>query len=217
MNTNKIKEIKKKLKLSKRQKSILIGKLLGDGHLETQNNGRTYRLKIEHSIQQSDYVNWLYEEFKDWVRQKPYIKVRKNGQKSIGFNTYSSGSFRFYGQLFYKKKKKVVPKMLCKELQPIGLAIWFMDDGSRKSLKHKTYILHTLGFTKKDVLLLKTSLKNNFNIDANLHFQRNKYFRLYIMSGSAKRFTEIIYPFVKEIVSMKHKIVSDWITKMPKK
>lgn len=212
MNTNKIKEIKKKLKLSKKQQSILIGLLLGDGHLETQNNGLTYRLKIEHSIEQSDYVNWLYEEFKDWVNQKPYIKVRKNGQKSIGFSTYSSGSFRFYGQLFYKKKKKVVSKMLYKQLKPISLAVWFMNDGSRKSLKHKTYILHTLGFTKKDVVMLKTTLKNNFDIDANLHSQKNKYFRLYIMSESAKKFTEIIYPFVKGIASMKHKIVFDWIT-----
>lgn len=199
-------------KLSQRQRDILIGLLLGDGHLETQNGGRTYRLKIEHSIEQSDYVYWLYSEFKDFIHQKPYLKIRKNGQKSLGFSTLSRGSFRFYGKSFYPQGKKIIPEMILRKIKPISLAIWFMDDGSKKSLKHKTYILHTLGFKKKEVELLKTTLKNNFNIDTNLHSQKGKYFRLYIMSNSAKRFTEIIYPFVKEITSMKNKIVSDWIT-----
>nr|NIQ06013.1 hypothetical protein [Candidatus Korarchaeota archaeon] len=49
MNTRTIREKKGRLALSKRQREILVGLLLGDGHLETQNNGRTFRLKVEHS------------------------------------------------------------------------------------------------------------------------------------------------------------------------
>ena len=48
MNTKEIREYKNTLKLTDIQKSILIGTLLGDGHLETQDEGKTYRLKIEH-------------------------------------------------------------------------------------------------------------------------------------------------------------------------
>jgi len=217
MNTIEIRDKKNKLKLSKRQRAILIGLLLGDGHLETQNNGLTFRLKVEHAVEQIDYVEWLYQEFKNWVNQKPVVKIRRDGQTSIGFSTYSSGIFRFYGKLFYKNGKKIVPKIISKKLEAISLAVWFMDDGSRKSLRHKTYILHTLGFTEKDVVLLRTTLKNNFDIDANLHSQKDKYFRLYILSKSAKKFTEVIYPFVEKIASMKHKIVFEWITSMPKK
>lgn len=201
-----------KNKLSQRQRDILIGLLLGDGHLETQNNGRTYRLKIEHSMEQSDYVMWLYEEFRDFINQKPYTKIRKNGQKSFGFSTLSIASFRFYGKSFYPKGKKIVPEIMLKNLKPISVAVWFMDDGSRKSLKHKTYIIHTLGFDKKEISLLKKYLKINFNIETELHSQKDKYYRLYILSQSAKKFTEIVYPFVKNIKSMNHKIVLDWIT-----
>jgi hypothetical protein len=56
MNIKEIEEIKKNLKLTKKQRGIIVGLLLGDGHLETQNNGKTYRLKVEHSLEQKDYT-----------------------------------------------------------------------------------------------------------------------------------------------------------------
>ena len=60
--------------MNKEQRSIVVGTLLGDGHLETQNQGRTYRLKIEHSIKQKDYTDWLYQNFKSWVNDTPKEK-----------------------------------------------------------------------------------------------------------------------------------------------
>ena len=66
MNTKEIKNYKEKLKLTRRQREIIVGKLLGDGHLESMNNGRTYRLKIEHSLKQKEYVDWFYQEFEEW-------------------------------------------------------------------------------------------------------------------------------------------------------
>ena len=41
-------------------KEMLVGKILGDGCLETQNNGATWRLKIEHSFKQKEYVDHQY-------------------------------------------------------------------------------------------------------------------------------------------------------------
>jgi len=38
-----------------------------------------------------------------------------------------------------------------KLLTPLSLAIWFMDDGSLKSTRHRTYVIHTLGYEKKEV------------------------------------------------------------------
>lgn len=45
MRGKELKEYKSKIVLSQQQKQILIGILLGDAHLETQDNGSTYRLK----------------------------------------------------------------------------------------------------------------------------------------------------------------------------
>ena len=198
MNKNEI-----KLKLNKRQRSIVVGKLLGDGHLETQNKGRTYHLKIEHSIKQKDYVDWLYSEFKNLVNQPPQIKKRLNSKPSYWFTTYSLGTFRFYAQQFYVNGKKVIPKIIKKLLDPLALAVWFMDDGSFKSNKHHTYIFHTTGFSKKDLLIIKNALQEKFGINVRLHKQYDKW-RIYICSDSAQKFKDLISPYI--IPSLKYKL-----------
>src|SRR5580704_16538855 len=113
MRSKEIEEYKNLLKLTKRQRTIIVGTLLGDGHLETQNGGRTYRLKIEHSIKQKAYVDWLYREFSEWSLTPPKVKSKQlYGIKfeNYCFQTLSTGQLRFYGQAFYDaNKKKRVP------------------------------------------------------------------------------------------------------------
>src|SRR3989339_1494762 len=132
MYSNLIENYKRNLKLTKEQRAIIVGTLLGDGHLESSNKSRTYRLKIEHSIKQKEYVGWLYQRMKPWINGLP--KARKvnsifpNGKilesTKYGFTTYSHGNLRYYGQQFYsKEKKKVVPKMISKLLSPLAIAI----------------------------------------------------------------------------------------------
>lgn len=214
MNTKTIREKKKDLILSKRQRSIIIGLLLGDGHLETQNKGRTYRLKVEHASAQGEYVQWLFEELREWIpAEKPYIKTRRNGEVNIGFTTYSHGALRFYGQQFYEGKKKRISKLFEKMIDSLGIAVWFMDDGSRKSLQHRTYNIHTLGFAKDDLGRVVTSLEKKFGLQVSLHAQKGKYWRIYIPSQSVQVFEQMIEKYILPLPSMQYKLV----TKMPKK
>lgn len=206
MNTKEIREYKETLKLNDLQKSILIGTLLGDGHLETQDKGKTYRLKVEHQLLQSDYTEWLYDQFKEWIRSGIYKKTKANNKEYVGFTTYSHGAFRFYAQQFYVDGKKKIPNLIRKLLDPISLAIWFMDDGSWKSEKHKTFIIHTLGFTKTDLEIVQKVMIDKFNIKTRLHKQKEKYWRLYIVSESAKDFENVIKPYTNLIQSMKAKM-----------
>jgi len=60
MRLKEIEDYKKNLKLSSLQREIIVGLALGDGHLETLNEGKTYRLKVEHSLKQREYLDWLY-------------------------------------------------------------------------------------------------------------------------------------------------------------
>lgn len=209
VNTKEIQARKHDLKLTKRQRAIVVGLLLGDGHLETQNNKHTYRLKVEHSIAQADYVRWLFQELRDWIpASAPYVKIRANGERNVGFTTYSHSSLRFYGHQFYYEKKKLVPSIIAKITEPISIAVWFMDDGSRKSNSHRTYVIHTLGYTKKDVELLQQMLEKKFNIGSRLHRQKEKYWRLYIPSNASATFELLIEKYVQAIPSMRHKLVT---------
>ena len=180
-------------------RSILVGTLLGDGHLETQNNGRTYRLKIEHSIKQKEYTDWLYQNFKNWSKQIPKEKtkvVKGRTYTNYWFSTESIGDFRFYGQQFYDENhKKVVPRIIKKLLTPLALAVWFMDDGSSKSKQHKALILNTQCFGKSELELLIEALLEKFGVEAKLRPQKEG-FQLIISQPA--RFIELIRPYLRK-------------------
>jgi recombination protein RecA len=200
------KTMKKNLKLSQFQRSILVGLLLGDGHLESVTDNKTYRLKVEHSFKQKEYVDWLYGEFKSFITHEPYVKTKSlNGKQFLccGFTTCSSGLFRFYAQQFYFKRKKIIPKTFAKLIDPLALATWFMDDGSFKSIHHKTYIIHSVGYTKHDLQIVQKVLEKKFGIKVVLHMQYDRW-RIYFLSETADRFKKLIEPYV--IPSMKYKL-----------
>ena len=206
MNSNEVKSFAESIKLTDEQRDILVGTLLGDGHLETQNKGRTFRLKVEHSINQQDYVDWLYSKFKNLVLTKAQVKeqqVKGKLYQKYWFSTVSNGAMRFYGQLFYQNGKKVVPKLIAKLVTPLSIAVWFMDDGSLKSVHHRARIINTQGFDVQDLQRLQDVLLKKFNITTTLREQREGK-QLYIPSTEVDKFITLIKPFI--IPSMEYKI-----------
>ncbi len=206
MYSREIEEYKKGLKLSNRQREIIVGKLLGDGHMESRYQGKTFSLMIEHSARQEDYVVWLYNEFKEWVRTSPKLKsqlIQGRLYRKCYFRTLAHGSLRFYHQQFYRNHRKVVPQLVNKLLTPLGLAIWFMDDGSIKSKQHKARIINTQGYTKKEVERLIDILWGKFGIKAKLRKQKEGY-QIYLLSETIDRFAEIINPYI--LPSMRYKL-----------
>ena len=78
-----------------------------------------------------------------------------------------------------------------------------MDDGSFKSKEHKTFIIHTLGYSKNDLELVKKVLDKKFGLKVGLHKQYDKW-RLYIYSESSDNFKKIISRYI--LPSMKYKL-----------
>ena len=170
---------------------MLIGKILGDGHLETQNNGRTWRLKIEHSLIQKDYVDFQYSFLAHWVKSSPRI-IKKEKGLNYGFQTISLGELRFLALQFYKNGKKRVPKILRKIITNVSLAYWYMDDGSIKSKESKGVIFNTQGFTLVEVKTLCSILQEKFKLDCWPRKQREG-FQIYVSGESYDLVKELIY------------------------
>ncbi|OGG67749.1 hypothetical protein A3E65_02100 [Candidatus Kaiserbacteria bacterium RIFCSPHIGHO2_12_FULL_56_13] len=204
MNTKEIREKKKDLTLSKRQRELIVGLLLGDGHLETQNGGRTYRLKVEHGSAQREYLEWLAHEFQEWILSGWYEK-HKREKVVYGFTTVSHPALRFYGAQFYQSGKKRIPPLIKKLMSSLSLAIWFLDDGSAKSSKHRSLVIHSLGYTKKDLVLVQEALRH-FGIEAALHKQRNGSFRLYLPYASSLIIEQFVRPILTEVPSLAYKV-----------
>jgi len=206
MNSNEVKRFVKLIKLNKTQREIIVGLLLGDGHLETQNNGKTFHLKVEHSINQKVYVDWLYVKLRNLVLTSPQSKkqiIEGKKYEKYWFNTVSLPSFRFYGQQFYPKEEKVIPKIISRPVTPLSLAIWFMDDGSRKSNVHRALILNTQGFDQASIDVIQDVLLKKFNIATTLRKQKEGN-QIYIPATQVEKFISLIKSHI--ISSMKYKL-----------
>ncbi len=202
MYSKTIEERKSTLKLSDIQRDVLVGILLGDAHLETQNNGRTYRVKFEYSLKHKAYAEHLYGLFQEWILTPPQRKSDAT-RDNVWFQTVSHPAFRFYAHQFVKDRRKCVPKLIHHFLTERGIAYWYMDDGSMKSKESKGVLFNTQGFVKNDVERLVDLLHDRFELEAESRKQKEG-LQIYISGRSSDRFREIVDPFI--IPSMRYKI-----------
>lgn len=216
IKSNKMEEYKKSLKLTQLQREMIVGVLLGDAHLESQNNGRTYRMKIEQSIAHKDYGLHLYEHFKDWILTPPKERLVVRGCKkstNIQFQTISHPSLRFYGHQFYPNGVKMVPKLIHRWLSPMALTYWFMDDGSIKSKEGKGLILNTQSFSPSDIDRLLLVLRTRYGLLCSPQNKKNGQRQIDISGRSREIFEEIVTPHIVD--SMRYKLSRN-LTRMPK-
>jgi len=186
-------KINNKLKITKLQKEVLIGLILGNARLEKSLNGLSFRLKIEQSAKKKDYIWHLYDMFKDWCYQEP--KSKKN---NLYFQTKFSISLLYYGLKFYNnEKKKIIPKLIHRWLTPRTLAYWYMDDGCIKSKQSKGVLLNTQIFTVKEITLLSNILNTKYGLITTLRKQKEGY-QIYISGHSYENLRSIIYPYLIE-------------------
>lgn len=182
--------LKKELLLTEFQKQVLIGYLLGDGCLETWKNSKVARLKVEQSLVQKEFVDWLFEIFKKFTKTSP-----KSNQIKSKFNTLSSNEFYEFHKMFYIKQKKVIPKNIEQLLTPISLAVWFMGDGSIKSKECNGRILNTHGFTEPEVAQLSQILNDKFKLLTSIRRQKDG-LQIYISAKSAGALIKLISPYL---------------------
>ena len=193
--------------------SILIGSLLGDGHLEKRTQGLGTRIKFEQSSDNVEYLMWFHSYFSErgyCNTNKPKLKkrIRKNGTVyyHYSFNSFTFSSLNWMHNMFYlsdygsqitkieNKYIKIIPDNIEQFLTPISLAIWYMNNGSKLGKGAK---IATNCFTKIELLTLCKILKNKFNLTASVHSGGiNKGYTLYISTTSMTTFSNIIKPFV---------------------
>jgi LAGLIDADG DNA endonuclease family len=199
------------------QREVIVGLLLGDGCLEAQNRGRTYRLKVEQSARHEAYVQHLYDLFREWVLTPPYARSKRASNGSVttnfAFQTVSHAAFRFYAQQFYADGQKRVPELVHHWLTPRGLSYWFMDDGSIKSDQSKGVILNTHCYDSFDVARLASCLGDLFGLQVTPRRQADGV-QLYVSGRSFETFSKIVEPYV--IRELRYKLPLRRRTHVPK-
>jgi len=202
---------KQRLVLTPEQHQIVLGSLLGDGCLRFPGRSRHANLTVEHGELQHEYVWFKYEMLKEWVLTPPssvtrtYHKDRTRKLISWRFSTVSHSAFSHYHKLFYRDGVKSIPQNISDLVaQPLTLAVWLMDDGSRNK---DVLFLSTESFSIHDQNLLRACLLERFQISStlNLHSHSNgqALYRIRLSREGSKRAVELVSPYV--LTSLRYK------------
>jgi hypothetical protein len=114
--------------LSEDQEQVLLGLLLGNGSID-----RHGRLAVVHGRRQQEYLQWLTRVFAVWA---PSVTEHRSGFTSFGarrMRTKAQLQLREARARWYASGKKRLPYGVLSQLQPLGLAVWLMDDGSYRA------------------------------------------------------------------------------------
>jgi len=113
------------------QKQICMGTLLGDGHLMKHGV-----LKISHAWHQLSYTRWLQRALQPHARPLFYEEKQMDTGTlcfAFGFRTQEHVWLRTLRGIFYPEGRRIFPQSVLEELGPLGLAVWYFDDGNLAS------------------------------------------------------------------------------------
>jgi hypothetical protein len=193
-----VREIYDSKSLTEEEYQVILGSFLGDGSAEIENTRARYR--ANHSLKQKEYVDWLRNKLDRLVRADPNI-YKNGGWGTLNYSLHTLGHpdiLKIAEELYINNKKTVTREYLNK-LTPLGLAIWWMDDGSESGM------LSTHSFSKEENKIIVKYLKEVWNIDSKIYHVKSKdLYCILIRNKSLDNFRDIIKPYIPDC--MKYKI-----------
>jgi len=193
---------------TKQQRELVVGSTLGDGSVILGAKRKTSYFKVAHCEKQKDYLMWKKEVLGNFVNTITKNADKRGNSIMYGFATISHQELNYFRKLFYDNNKKIIKDEIGLHLTPLGLAVWFMDDGTLSGTCN--YKLATDGFSREDNYKLANILKINFDLNAKvLEYERRnqKYYYLFFNKRNSINMTEIIKPHMVDC--MKYKLMTD--------
>ena len=152
--------------------------------------------RVNHGVQQRDYVDWKFKMLAKLVRTPP----RESGT-CYYFRTVTHPEFSHYREYFYSGSRKIIPMTLLNEqFTEFSLAVWLMDDGA---VDRKQVRLNTQSFSLPENEALLSFLRAKFGIEARLNRDKERC-RLRVTDASMQRLLDLVGPHI--IPSMLYKL-----------
>ncbi|OGC50752.1 hypothetical protein A2716_01820 [candidate division WWE3 bacterium RIFCSPHIGHO2_01_FULL_40_23] len=194
------------LPLSEECIQVILGSILGDGSLTVNRGYANARLSFRHSVTQQEYFYWKVEKLKEIssdkcvFRQGSIYKKDGFGEIKLRFQSLALESLTYLHKFTSKRSKKVIKRRWLNLLNPLGLLVWWLDDGSLVS-NSREGVFCTDSFSKKEVDILIKYLKIVWGINTKIGSMRkgkSTYLRIYINSTEElKKFLRLILPHMK--------------------
>jgi len=166
-------------------KQILIGTTLGDGHITA--NG-----KFSTGCKHKEWVDYKMSILKDYMPKYSYLETN-------GFSPNPYHRFDLHVHEDTKLIGQMGVKELCDNLDELGLAVWFYDDGSL----HKNnlfYNLNTHSYTQKEHDKYIIPCLNSFGIKAKTLLERKADGRIFTYTWIPKTLgAQIVNRILKQL------------------
>ena len=152
---------------------ILIGLMLGDGHIYKTSPTSNSRFEMSFGKDRELFADWVGGLFRVYsntgVRRILVNKSLFNPVFNYRFKTRSLPIFNYYHDLFYLKNNetwkyyKVVPSNIKDFINPVVLAYLIMSDGNFDKSINRVRI-YTNSYSKQDVERIASAIQSNLNI-----------------------------------------------------
>ncbi|MBB2890508.1 recombination protein RecA [Flexivirga oryzae] len=198
-------------RLSDQQWQVVLGGLMGDGHLAPNTRGRHgVRFRMGHGSKQADYLDWKCTMLGNIGQSR---SERPNGAVHVDLSPLPElGELREV--VYWGDGKKHLTEDFLKALTPLALAVWYMDDGSF-SLRSKGLQERTAGgsgrieicveaFSEASRERVAAYLRDVYGVDCRLRRSGERQVAVLTMSrAGTDRFQEIVAPYVHPSMAYK--------------
>lgn len=182
--------------------------ILGDGYLQ-KTGERNARLRLEHAAKFKDYLLWKMNLLPKLFQGKPkHLKrihpLTKKEYEYVRIQSNTSPLLGKLRRLFYPEGKKIIPEEIKKLLTlPIGLVIWYYDDGYYNK-KDKNAFIYLGKLNKEDAERVKNVIEKNFGLNVRLIDKKSKGLVTYFSPRETEKLRNYLLAY--QVESLKYKI-----------
>lgn len=187
----------KVLNITEDQFQVFLGSMLGDGHFRKTSENGGVSLIICHCAKQKSYLEYkkqiLGELANDiYIKKITDYRFKNPEYEEVYLSTKANLDLVEFYNNWYTPKKEVYAEDLYK-ITPLGLAIWYMDDGSK--IKEGGGLLCTNAFSIESLKIIQEMFLTKFDIKVSIY---EKSHQIYIPVKEFIKFAELIKPYIIE-------------------
>ncbi len=183
------------------QESVILGKLLGDGCADTP-ECPAWGVVWGHTEKDADYVMWTRKALGPLAGQLQYA-TSGYGSSMVRSRTVKSPFIAHAFRDFYPEGRKIVPKLVVGRLDPISLAVWYMDDGSLSVSEGQEdrAAFATDGFSLEENEILQEALRC-LGLDSSLQLSKGRW-HIRLNCRSAEKLFLMVAPYIPTVMQRK--------------
>ncbi len=185
-------------------RGAVIGMILGDGHINLSQRSTNGHIDFAHGVKQRDYAVWkasILENLTSVRITDGISRIKKINNKEYPHVRVLTKTHPLYTHLwkrFYHNGRKTIDEFLMNQLTPLGLAIWYQDDGTLENReKFLTPTLQTNWFNVLENRLMSKCLADKFHIEFRVHKLNAKYLKLTLRRKDRENFFDIARPYIQ--------------------